>query len=294
MQGRTLTLIAALLFALAMALGFYSLTLGDKTAPPPQIQAPTLTLWRFSEDVPAGSLLQLDMPSEQQVDEREVDDVVDAKAVLGRVLATAVKEGQRLQNSVLAAERPMLDGLEPGFRAVAIKVDEVTAVGGHVQAGDRVDVLFYLRANKESGESTSARRLFTDLRVLAYGDQVASPRTGSPGEKGRQTRERSAVLAVPQSSVAELLLAASSGELQLAVIGPREQHSGSSELTEPPVTLARFGSGEAGQPAPAVPPVPVPVAAPVPATAPVVKTKVSSQPAGLEVLLGEEKVMLRP
>ncbi|MDH2433046.1 Flp pilus assembly protein CpaB [Pokkaliibacter sp. MBI-7] len=292
MQGRTLTLIAALLFALALALGFYSLTLGDKKAPPPQIQAPTLTIWRFSDDVPAGSLLQLDMLNEQQVDEREVDDVADAKAVLGRVLATAVKEGQRLQNSLLAAERPMLDGLEPGFRAVAIKVDEVTAVGGHVQAGDRVDVLFYLRANKESGEITSARRLFTGLTVLAYGDQVASPRDGSPGEKSRQTRERSAVLAVPQASVAELLLAASSGELQLAVIGPREQHSGSSELTEPPVTLARFGSGEAGQPASAVQP--MPVAAPVPAAVPVVKTKVSSQPAGLEVLLGEEKVMLRP
>ncbi|MFC6671228.1 Flp pilus assembly protein CpaB [Marinobacterium aestuariivivens] len=220
MQGRSLRIIAIVLFGLALALGLYGLNLGT---PEPAVEAaapvpePRESVWTFRVALPGGAALQPEHLEQVQVLQRNEADVEDAVPYYGRVLARGVSAGSRLQETLLEPDRPMLDALAPGFRAVAVRVDEVTAVGGHLRTGDRVDVLFYLKANREAGNFSSARRLLGNLEVLAYGPELI----GS-SEQERQERARSVVLAVPASRTAELLLAESSGSLRLAVVGQRE------------------------------------------------------------------------
>lgn len=220
MQGRSLRIVAIVLFGLALALGVYGLSIGtpEPAAPPaPPAPEPRETVWTFRAALPGGSALQPEHLEQVQVLRRNETDVEDAVPYYGRVLARDVSAGSRLQETLLEPDRPMLDALAPGFRAVAIRVDEVTAIGGHLRTGDRVDVLFYLKANREAGNFSSARRLLGNLEVLAYGPELIGN-----AEQERQERARSVVLAVPASRTSELLLAESSGSLRLAVVGQRE------------------------------------------------------------------------
>ncbi|MFP8966838.1 Flp pilus assembly protein CpaB [Pokkaliibacter sp. CJK22405] len=297
MQGKTLTIIAVVLFALALVVGFYGLRIGKEPVDVPQVALPTHKVWRFDDDYPPGKVLENNMLEETEVTNTEIGDVEDASVVLGRVLGSSVKEGQRLQSSQLAPERPLLDQLPAGQRAIAIKVDEVTAVGGHLQAGDRVDVLFYLRANRESGDISSARRLFSGLKVLAYGDETIGEKSINVGD--RKARERSAVLAVPEPLVPELLLAASTGDLRLSVMGLQEPEMPvtltSAQAVAPPVTMASFSASATKAPVTAQTPAPESSTTKTTTTTPAARKPVqkASSP-GLEVLLGEERVTMKP
>ncbi|GGO88750.1 hypothetical protein GCM10011348_44930 [Marinobacterium nitratireducens] len=222
MQVRFLRLFAILLFGLALALGLYSLQFGDQPmapqAVPPAVQEPTEVVWVFVGDLPEGTVLAPEQLAQSRVLQRNEPDLQDAEPFYGRVLSRPVPAGSRLQASMLEPERPLHDALEPGYRALAIKVDEVTAVGGHLRTGDWVDVLFYLKANRESGDSSTARRLLSNVQVLAYGPELIGD-----DEQERQERSRSVVLAVPDERTSALLLAESSGTLRLSVVGQQEK-----------------------------------------------------------------------
>lgn len=168
----------------------------------------------------------------------------------------------------------LLSGLslhvQSGFRAVAIHVDKVIAVGDHLHPGDYVDVFFSLPAAQAFGAAAQqavvagpaqARMLLSDLRVLAVGPQtvartlpVASAPAQAFGPAGQQTRPNEAppnpptsvVLQVPTGEVAELVMAEASGKLQLAMRNPKD--------TEQPDT-ASFPT-----PLPAIEPTLLPVA----------------------------------
>jgi len=127
-------------------------------------------------------------------------------------------------------------GVPDGFRALSLKVDDVVGVGGFVRPGDTVDVLVYIKSvtstptGEKSGPDktedipTQARVLIRDIRVLAYEDHLVEPPKGLPDDKDKQAqnqgrRERTAVLAIPETQVTKVLLGSSYGELRLALHG---------------------------------------------------------------------------
>lgn len=133
--------------------------------------------------------------------------------------------------------------IQPGERAIAVKVDEVAGSGGLVQPGDYVDVLLYLRASGKEVPKSSASVVLKHVLVLAYGDILVGANDKPAGTNAaRASKERSAVLAVPLEQASALMLAASAGSLRLAVYGAEESQAvsaGTHSLAggPPPVTL---------------------------------------------------------
>ena len=111
----------------------------------------------------------------------------------------------------------MIDDLELNQRAVAIRADEVLTVGGYIQPGDHVDVMLLLKPNRESGTTTTARKIASNLKVLAVGDL----QFGTESED-RENHAKSVVLSVYMDLAPTILLADSSGELRLAAVGSKE------------------------------------------------------------------------
>lgn len=169
--------------------------------------------------------------------------------VLGKAPDVPVAAGETLGARHFIAASALARAVSPGERAVAIRVDEVVAGGGFVQAGDHVDVLLYLRGNAEM-RATSAQVVLHHVRVLAYGDNVGPKTSAVPGVAPRQdsgaVKSRAAVLAVPAADTARLMLAASAGDLRLAVYGAQESQTfaaSDTRATRELVTLPELGPG---------------------------------------------------
>lgn len=72
--------------------------------------------------------------------------------------------------------------LEPGYRAVAVEIEQSNAAGGYIQPNDRVDVIVALKV--EGGENNQVRSdtIIEDARVLALGDKTQTQTTGDSPE----------------------------------------------------------------------------------------------------------------
>ncbi|KKC99464.1 Flp pilus assembly protein CpaB [Photobacterium halotolerans] len=225
MQGRTLKIAAAVLLVMALLIGWYGVTLSGRTAtqtssPAVSVSKPVVTVWAFANDVPKQAVLTEDMLVATQVTDTTAEDIRDYSPFLGRQLKLSVVKGTRLKSALLLGQLPIAQSLPQGYRAIAIQASELTTVGGHVQPGYRVDVIYLLRANKESGDNSTARRILSNVEVLAVGDQLNFD--GKKTEKQVNDKARTVVLAVPATDTPQLLLAETTGQLRLAVVGTQE------------------------------------------------------------------------
>jgi pilus assembly protein CpaB len=103
----------------------------------------------------------------------------------------------------------IVDGLAPGTRAVAIRVDAVTAVGGFVTPGDFIDILLTRGQNDTLITDTILRK----IRVVAV-DQSSDELRDSPALAATVTVEATA----EQSQI--LALGQRAGTLSLALRDP--------------------------------------------------------------------------
>lgn len=111
-----------------------------------------------------------------------------------------------------------------GFQAVSIEVTDIIAVGNFVRPGDIVDVLLYLRpgaagANGTVADQAQSRVLLKDVRVLAYEERIIDRPEGIKDDKNGepQHRQRTAVLAIPDTETTKVMLGVSMGEIRLAL-----------------------------------------------------------------------------
>ncbi|MDV5168679.1 Flp pilus assembly protein CpaB [Photobacterium rosenbergii] len=232
MQEHYLKIAAAMLIGLALLIGVYGIFLGqpetqriDRATPKPLV-----TVVRYTSNLPAGTLLSADMIETAPITDPMAGDIRDPQQYLGRRLAFSVRAGSRLRDAQFALPRPLLDALEPGYRALALRSDALVIVGGHLRSGDWVDVLYLLRANKESGHNSTARRLLSRVKVLAVGaetgvETAAATQTSKQSNKRKSASSGGAgtlVLAVPEEEVTQLMLAESTGQIRLALVGTQE------------------------------------------------------------------------
>ncbi len=188
------------------------------------------------DDIPAGKLLtadDLELVSTQQYDKRTFS---DPQELVGKVTVMAVIKGVPFKASHFPAAGAFAQALAANERAVAIKVNEVIGVGGFIKPGDYVDVLLYLRADRETGEVSSAQVVLSNVKVLAYGalitepdmkqeDELTQPTSNKLGtgnsraDNKKEKDSRSAILAVADQDVSKLMLAESTGLLRLALRG---------------------------------------------------------------------------
>ena len=241
MNSRILTVLAVVFFLGAFSLAWFGVQLsgqgeGVETVvrehePEPTESGPAedagdrVAVVFARRDLEPGELVTAEDLHTEHLRERPPLAFADAERVEGLMVEAPVRAGEMLLESRFARASQLSRGLEPGEQAVAIGVDDVVGAGGWLAPGDRVDVLLYL---DDRGGAASAQRVHADLRVLAYGEDLAVPADGvvdardddaARGRRGSMT----AVLAVPEDQATRLMLADNAGRVRLAARAAAER-----------------------------------------------------------------------
>jgi pilus assembly protein CpaB len=206
--------------------------------------------------IPAGSQITREMLKVSMFPTRPEGAFSDLGEVVGKVTSTDISVGESIHQSHLGGGlRAMLQHIDPNERAVAVRVDEVVAVGNRLVPGDWVDVFVTLHRNNTEIIDTQSRLLLERLQVLSFGSKdVGGAKPASEGASTPASTARSgetpktAVLAVKLADIDKLVLAAESGRLILA-LRPHAQPQAPEATVMP---AAATGAQKDAAPAPAV------------------------------------------
>lgn len=118
--------------------------------------------------------------------------------------------------------------LAPGFRAVALNIEQKNAVGGFIQPNDHVDVIVTTRtdARSDSGGSqqqTHSDIILQDIRVLAIGDKTDAQASGDHPETNDG---QVAVLEMSPEDARTLEMARAAGDVSLVLRGVQAETVG--------------------------------------------------------------------
>ncbi|MEC5405585.1 Flp pilus assembly protein CpaB [Paraburkholderia sp. MPAMCS5] len=218
-----LTRIAAgTLIALALLLGIFAVTLLRRPAPKPvtsvkQAVFPVVVATRL---LPAGKPIAADALRVAPLPINPNGAFADPSRLVGRVPSADIGAQSPVLEEQLSSG--LAERIEPGERAVAVRVEEANAVGNRLRPGNFVDVFFTLKRGGNMGggeiDRTQTRLLMSKIRVLAFGNATAGGDTsGDPNGM-----VRTAVLAVPVADIDRLTLAESSGRLVFALRNPTD------------------------------------------------------------------------
>jgi len=138
-----------------------------------------------------------------------------------RVAAKSIPERSAVLKSMLAPEgtRPgMVGRIPPGFRAVSVKIDEVTGVAYQIKPGDWVDVIVVMdiQTNVRGKKDTIAEVILQHVQVAAIGHETGN----QPAQTSSKVKPaKSATLLVSEEDVPKLHLAGTRGKITLAMRG---------------------------------------------------------------------------
>ncbi|RDU97480.1 Flp pilus assembly protein CpaB [Trinickia dinghuensis] len=229
MKHLNMTKMAAVaLIAAALLLGFYALVLSRRPAPVAPVAKAVVPAASFPVVVathllPAGAAIASGDLRVVMLPVRPSGAFSDTSLVARRVPLSDIGANVPVLEAQLSSG--FAEQVAPGERAVAIHVDDASAVGNRVRPGNFVDVFFTLKRdaggigpNAEITRSQT-RLLLSRVRVLAFGGTASG--AGNPSQFG--VGARTAVLAVPIADVDRLALADSAGHVLLALRNPRDE-----------------------------------------------------------------------
>jgi pilus assembly protein CpaB len=143
-----------------------------------------------------------------------------------------LKDGKRMALSSISRNEPILRDkitgpnqlatlstiLEPGKRAVTVRVDDVRGVAGFIQPGDRVDVALIRTEAETKTKEGYSDIILQSAKVLAI-DQLTGERTD------KATIAKAVTLEVNEEDAQKILLAGNIGRLSLILRQPDEAKS---------------------------------------------------------------------
>jgi Flp pilus assembly protein CpaB len=170
------------------------------------------------------------------------------------VTAKPIPQNAPVLKSMLAPEgtKPRMVGrIPPGFRAVSVKIDEVTGVAYQMQAGDWVDVIVVmdLDSGSRAKKETIAEVILQHVQVAAVG-QGSGTEAEPAGGKGAVKPAKSVTLLVKEEDAPKLHLAATRGKITLTMRGEDDK------MTDQPMVAHSSEIGAQGtiaEPAPVLP-----------------------------------------
>ncbi|HUH09071.1 MAG TPA: Flp pilus assembly protein CpaB, partial [Brevundimonas sp.] len=107
--------------------------------------------------------------------------------------------------------------LEPGMRAMAIRVTVETAAGGFILPGDRVDVLLTREANLGAGVTEGGASKYTSSTVMQNIKVLAIDQSTRAGDDEQAVVGATATLEIGPRDAEALALAKSEGDLSLVL-----------------------------------------------------------------------------
>ncbi|WP_107311277.1 Flp pilus assembly protein CpaB [Burkholderia metallica] len=232
MANNLTKIIAGLLIAIAVLLGIYAWMLGRSPSSPVPVQqsvaANPVSVVIATRTLPVGQPIAADALKVQPTAPAPVGAFADPTTLVGRVPARDIPASAPVVSDALVSG--LAEDVQPGERAIAVRVDETNAVGNRLRPGNFVDVFLNLKREAGGGmldgeiSQTQARLLMSKVRVLSFGDATPERDSGSNtnGNNGQPSNARIAVLAVPTAQVDALTLGEASGRLTLALRNPRD------------------------------------------------------------------------
>lgn len=199
--SRALLLIAIVAGAIAAVLVFLALQDSDESATvtaPPETAKAVVAAQNIAPgtEVTEEMLQVVDVPNDLLVS----GSFATSTPIVGEVTNVAVAQGEQITRGKLGSAVPDkgLSGVvPPGMRGVSVQVEEVTAVGGNLLTGDRVDILVAYRIENVPGLAEDEYILRTEtvlqnVEVLSVAQIVQEPRakvdpdaeSGDPGPAG--------------------------------------------------------------------------------------------------------------
>ncbi|OLL32045.1 Flp pilus assembly protein CpaB [Burkholderia sp. SRS-W-2-2016] len=216
-------ILAGVLIAIALLLGLFAWSLSRRPAPvaaAPVAEA-SFPVVVATRTLPGGKPITVDALRVQKLPINPNGAFTDPSQLLGRVPNADIGPDSPVLEAQLSSG--LAERIEPGERALSVRVDEGNAVGNRLRPGNFVDVFFTLKRDGNPGsgaeiDRTQARLLLSKVRVLAFGGATTTSDAG--GDPNGLVR--TAVLAVPVADVDRLTLAESSGRLVLALRNPKD------------------------------------------------------------------------
>ena len=216
-------ILAGALILLALLLGIFAWMLSRKPATAPAVTAgqASFPVVVAAHPLTAGKPIAAEDLRVQSLPINPGGAFADPTLLVGRIPSGDIGLDSPVLESQLSSG--MAEQIQPGERALAVRVDDGNAVGNRLRPGNLVDVFFTLKrdgAMSGAGEvdRTQARLLVSKVRVLAFGNATAANDSGAdPNGMVRTT-----VLAVPVADVDRVTLAEASGRLVLALRNPRD------------------------------------------------------------------------
>lgn len=219
--------------------------------------------FRFGQELSPATLREIDWPAGSIPTGAfgSIDELI--KSGERRVVLSAIEQNEPILKWKITGpgQRASLSALiEPGMKAVTVRVNDVLGVAGFVLPGDRVDVLMTkserIQATGEADRDRDLSKTYTDVilqhvRVLGV-DQIADDRT----EKASVVK--AVTLELPTEDAQKVTLAATMGTLSL-VLRP----AGTTQTVRAARVTANELEYESGGPAATEPPA-APVSEPEP------------------------------
>lgn len=183
-----------------------------------QKQVKELTVTRAvivaSKQIPVGTKITDEFIATKQFPAnaipKDYPDSVDN--VLGKITRTTLEKDEIITTPRLVTEGaegglPMV--IPKGYRAITIKVNEVSGVAGLIAPGDRVDILSVLN---KSEEQTLSKTILQNIQILAVGDKIIDP-NNITSLKPSVTSQ--ITVALKPNDAEKLALASQAGEIHL-------------------------------------------------------------------------------
>lgn len=206
---------------LALKMGFSSLQQAKGAQPN------VVTLWALREDVPRGNSI-----AEFQLEARQFPAnlvppgaMTDKSQIAGRVLRTLAPAGVPVLESMLLPKdaKPGI-WVKPGYRAVAVRIDESSGVDNHLEPGCRVDVVGYFSTRRAGRSDIIARTLIENVEVAAVGQRITAageipekPDAKKSSSTAVDKKVRAVTLLVKPEDVPALHLAEQRGKIKLSM-----------------------------------------------------------------------------
>jgi len=226
-MGRIQQLVAVLMVLISLGLGWYAWVLGKRSMieKPAEVSVPRLNVVVATKPIPAGVPIAKDAIKIEAMTVRPDGAFDNVAAVEGKIPAENIVTGETiLAQRMFGLEKGIVSAIRPGERAIALKVDEVIAVGNRLNPRDAVDVFAVLRRNSDEIAESQGKLLVSGVRVLAVGNRSVQGRDVNVGNLPEATvSPRTVVLAVPTNEVSRLALAAETGKILLALRSPEDQ-----------------------------------------------------------------------
>lgn len=190
-----------------------------------------VTVVRAKQDIGELEEITTDLVEQIEVADTKLipanERMATAEEVIGRVTSKSIPRQSPILKSMLSpegTESGMAGRIQPGYRAVSVKIDEASAVAFQVKPGDWVDVIVVMDVqsnNRQGGGSkkqTIAEVILQKVQVGAIG-QITSGGAGGATADAKVKPAKSATLIVKEEDVPKLHLAGIKGKITLAMRG---------------------------------------------------------------------------